>query len=382
MPSKNVSMIKSTLDKAHQRRVSQITERQRSLPGWRTQVAEERSRLADLLSIPTESRSAAHLREIVALRHSISVTEDEIRRAESGNESLEYIVAAMPVLSDYYNRPPEVTVRAACPSRETAPYNILSAIMAHNQQDSTASIMRDTGEISRSQLHERYLSDTEGRRTEQDDSSCREPDCYGTMALTEDETAYVCDVCGLSEHNLVLERSGSESTDRFKCTYQRATHLSEIISQIQAKVASDIPQIVFDDIYDYMVRRRISPKSLDYFKMRDILKSLGHRKYYEQAPHILQKVAGIAPPSFTPRQEAQLKHMFRQVEELFPEVKPKDRNNFLTYAYVIRKSLELLSLDRHLYYFRKLSHERKLREHDHTWRKMCRILNWEYIPSF
>ena len=67
---------------------------------------------------------------------------------------------------------------------------------------------------------------------------------------------------------------------------------------------------------------------------------------------------------------------------VFPTpVCPKNRKNFLSYSYVLHKFCELLELDDLLVYFPLLKSREKLQQQDRIWEKICRSLQWQYIPS-
>ena len=79
--------------------------------------------------------------------------------------------------------------------------------------------------------------------------------------------------------------------------------------------------------------------------------------------------------------EEKLRMMFKEIQGPFMKHCPKTRKNFLSYAYVIRKFLELLGQDKFIRYFPLLKSREKLYQQDCIWKKMCKVLKWEYIPS-
>ena len=79
--------------------------------------------------------------------------------------------------------------------------------------------------------------------------------------------------------------------------------------------------------------------------------------------------------------ENKLRRMFKEIQEPFMEVCPKDRKNFMSYSYVLHKMCELLELDQFLSCFPLLKSRQKLHGQDIIWKKICYILRWEFIPS-
>ena len=60
---------------------------------------------------------------------------------------------------------------------------------------------------------------------------------------------------------------------------------------------------------------------------------------------------------------------------------PDYRLNFLNYYYVLFKFCELLEENTYLEDIPLLKDREKLIEQDGTWKKMCYVLNWEFIPT-
>ena len=120
---------------------------------------------------------------------------------------------------------------------------------------------------------------------------------------------------------------------------------------------------------------------LNHIKMRQILKRLNLNKYYEHTHHIINKLNGLPPPVLSRDVEEKMRFMFKEIQKPFSECCPKNRKNFLSYAYVIRKFLELLGHDVFIPYFPLLKSREKLYQQDCIWRKMCKLLKWEFISS-
>ena len=73
--------------------------------------------------------------------------------------------------------------------------------------------------------------------------------------------------------------------------------------------------------------------------------------------------------------------MFKEIQEPFMKVCPKNRKNFLSYSYVLHKFVELLELDQYKSCFPLLKSREKLHQQDKIWKDICKILKWEYIRS-
>ena len=60
---------------------------------------------------------------------------------------------------------------------------------------------------------------------------------------------------------------------------------------------------------------------------------------------------------------------------------PPERQNFLSYTYVLHKFCELLELDDLLRCFPLLKSREKLQEQDAIWEKICNDLGWCFYKS-
>ena len=121
--------------------------------------------------------------------------------------------------------------------------------------------------------------------------------------------------------------------------------------------------------------------TLDYNKIRNILKKNKINKYYEHIPYILNRITGKSSPQLTPELEDKLREMFRQIQGPFLKHSPKNRKNFLSYSYVLHKFLEILGEDKYIMYFPLLKSRQKLHQQEQIWEKICEDLNWQFIKS-
>ena len=157
---------------------------------------------------------------------------------------------------------------------------------------------------------------------------------------------------------------------------------NEWLSQVQGKELTDIAPEVFDLILLEIKKDRIknmlnvTPK-----KVRHYLKKLGLNKYYEHTAHIICRLNGKQPPSIPSEIEDKLRRMFREIQEPFMEVCPKNRKNFLSYSYVFHKFVELLGFDEYKELFPLLKSREKLHQQDLIWKDICKIIGWMFIKS-
>jgi hypothetical protein len=209
--------------------------------------------------------------------------------------------------------------------------------------------------------------------------------CQLEKILYLSEGKVICKGCG--DETLILIDSDKPSykdppREVTYFSYQRINHFNECLAQFQAKETTDIPQEVYDKIILELKKERIKDMTkLNSIKIRDILKKLKKNKYYEHIPHIINKLNGVAPPVMSRETEEILRRMFKEIQIPFHKFCPKDRSNFLSYAYVLRKFVELLELDEFIECFSLLKDREKLYEQDKIWKDICKYLDWEFIPS-
>ena len=165
------------------------------------------------------------------------------------------------------------------------------------------------------------------------------------------------------------------------CMYKRMNHFSEKLSQIQGKERTQLEPTLLASIREEIDKMNLTIEDVTPKVIKMILKKLDKSKFYEHCNLITHKINGYRLPHFTFQQEEKLKDMFNLIQKPFEKHSPPGRKNFLNYAYIFRKMLELLSLDEMLPFFSELKSRDKLYSQDEHWRKICQDLNWEFIPS-
>ena len=193
------------------------------------------------------------------------------------------------------------------------------------------------------------------------------------------ESSYICQLCGSSEIVIIDE----DKQIKDYSPYKRLNHFKEWLEQLQAKQTPDIPEQLFDEIINELIKNRIYDLSIltkDYIKK--ILKKLNYNSYYEHIIYIINKLNNIPPPKLSKDMEKIFNSMFNQIQEPWELYKPKYRKNFLSYSYVLYKFCEILNLKHLLKYFSLHKDYNKIRENDEIWKKICNHLNWTYNISY
>jgi hypothetical protein len=205
----------------------------------------------------------------------------------------------------------------------------------------------------------------------------------GEIIPVEQEGVLVCNKCGNNFQYLIEnEKPSYKEPPKEVCfyAYKRINHFREILAQFQAKETTQIPEDVLLNIKEQIKKERIIMSQFNNKKAKDILKKLGYNKYYEHIPYIKEKF-GIKPPVMMPDFEERLCSLFMDIQAPYAKFCPDDRVNFLNYYYTVNKLCELLDKPEFLSYFPMLKDREKIIEQDEIWKKICNLLNWEYIPT-
>ncbi len=207
--------------------------------------------------------------------------------------------------------------------------------------------------------------------------------CGGEWIQVDYKGLVICNKCGIQKQFLVEhEKPSYKEPPKEVCfyAYKRINHFREILAQFQAKETTQIPDEVLKNIRSQIKKERITLKQMTNKKAKDILKKLGYNKYYEHIPFIKDKL-GIRPPIMSPELEEKLCNLFMEIQMPYAKHCPDDRVNFLNYYYVLYKMCELLDEKTFLPFFPMLKDPVKRIEQDEIWKKICKELHWEFVPT-
>jgi hypothetical protein len=209
--------------------------------------------------------------------------------------------------------------------------------------------------------------------------SCK---CGGELIPIQYEGNKVCNNCGIQEKYIIEQESNNyKDPPKEVCfyAYKRINHFKEILAQFQAKETTQIPPEILTNLKKQIKKERLTLEHLTTGKCKELLNKLGYNKYYEHISFIKDKL-GIRPPIMSQKLEHKLCMLFVEIEKQYNKHCPDDRVNFLNYYYVLYKLCELLGETYFLPYFPMLKDPTKRIEQDVIWKKICRELNWRFIP--
>jgi hypothetical protein len=205
----------------------------------------------------------------------------------------------------------------------------------------------------------------------------------GELIPLEEDGILICNICSRSIPYLIEnEKPSYKEPPKEVCfyAYKRINHFKEILAQFQGKETTQIPPDVIENIKLQIKKERIEICEITNNKTKEILKKLGYNKYYEHIPFIKDKL-GIKPPIMSPELEETLCNLFIELQSPYSKYCPDDRVNFLNYYYTAYKLCELLGEKIYLEHFPMLKDPEKRMEQDIIWKKICKELDWEFIPT-
>jgi hypothetical protein len=294
------------------------------------------------------------------------IDEDPGNRKKYESEMSDYIIKCMPYMTQYTDDIGE----------ETNTDNVFN--------------VKETVGLKRKDIFTDYLIEVEkqniSRPRERTMETCQTcPD--SNIIHIHDTSDLVCDGCGVVVAALISEeltyKEEQETSEKVvNYSYKRENHFNEWLSQFQAQEMTTIPPEVIEQLRAELKKIKIKNlEDITHAKVRGLLKKLRLNKYYEHVPYITNILSGIKPPNMPQELEEYLRIMFKDIQKPFDENCPTERKNFLSYSYVLYKFCELLGEDDYLQYFPLLKSKEKLYQQDVIWKKICRDLKWEFIPT-
>jgi len=300
--------------------------------------------------------------------------EREIKSIESREEEYAYLLDTQAIISDYVEATREGNVTALKPDRSGGITNYIAKL----------------DNVEKDRLMNDYYRAVDPMYVNPkdlyvDNIKCEK--CAGRNVTTDGYI--VCSACGFvagaSSDFQVSYKDVQDVLLKMPFAYKRQNRFREILSTMQAKENTDIPEHVIDAVQEELQKERnVDLTALDTPKVKSILKKLGLVKYYEHSPSIIIALNGLPPISIPPHVEEQFNILFTAIQEPF-EIVRKDiaptRSNFLSYTFCLYKFSELLGLEDLMENFPLLKSRDKLSVQDKLWKGICDILGWEFRPS-
>jgi hypothetical protein len=379
----NVAKSKKTLDTQHNIKLTEFHHKAEQLVYLKNRLSCLTASIDDLeskrKSSPTDKLV---IEKLLGYKDELDILRRTIDELENVDNEIDYLTNTAPILFKYYDivekgKPEDNTNKPIIGDK-----SILKWLVKNKEQETTPN------KEDRASLLDKYMALTDETYIKNIDTEIQQK-CHMcgscNLNIMLNDGIMFCNDCSCVEY-IIVDHDRPSYKDPPKeisyFSYKRINHFNEWLNQIQGKETTEIPEEIYDAILMEMKKQRFTNLAdLKLNKVREILKQLGFHKYYEHSPHILHKLNGLPILNLEPEIEEKLRTMFKLIQPPFLKYMPNNRKNFLSYPYVIHKSLQLLGKDEYLHNFHLLKSRDKLHQQDMIWKKICEELGWHFIRS-
>jgi hypothetical protein len=394
--SNNVNEQRLTIDAIHNIQLDKFEKSRNNVDELTKMLTDAQEKYKILNEIPRQDLTDEQLDETFILRDQMDTLEKNLASIIENQEEYNYLLDTGHLLFHYYDKfkGNKSASGKHYKSSEATKKNVLDFFHT-KQQGSPKSLSptdttspTPTHDYSKSEIINNYLSKIDDNFVcpfDYEDSLEYCQQCNKERTVIPSEGIVVCTNCGFQD-SIIIDSDKPSYKDPPReisyFAYKRINHFNEWLAQFQAKESTEIPKEVFDRLLIEIKKERISNMAtLSTTKLREILKKLRLNKYYEHVPHIINRLNGLPAPVMTRETEEKLRMMFKEIQTPFLKYCPRNRKNFLSYAYVLHKFVQLLEMDEFLVCFPLLKSREKLHQQDQIWKKICEELQWEFIKS-
>jgi hypothetical protein len=162
--------------------------------------------------------------------------------------------------------------------------------------------------------------------------------------------------------------------------YTKEEYFEKWMDSIQAKESQLITLQDLTKIILQFHSKRMSAKDVTLFRIKKILKQLKLSKHNQHIIQIWATITKKKPPRLTESEEFRFKTMFKQIHEIWDDIKPPDRHNFLNYSYILYKFCQLIGRNDFLPFLRIYLHKvpDKIMSEEIIFKKFCDKLGWTF----
>jgi hypothetical protein len=271
---------------------------------------------------------------------------------------------------------------------ETAPVkNIMSYLLGDEEETKDKEETKDNTQC-RATLQNEYLlmMDKEYACSKSKISLIRKcKKCSVDKVIIYGESIMTCPKCGESEDIFIESDIPSHRetfTEKPKYPYKRKGHCIEKLNQFLCKGTANIPTDVFTTLEEEVAKHGLEKKELNIKFLEKMLKKHRMSDYYEYIMFIYSKMTGTPPQTITREEYELVLKMFEAADEVYEKkFKPKSRNNFLKYTFVLNKIFLTIGRKDIAQHFKLLKSPLKMKEQERIWNLICNELEWKYHCS-
>jgi hypothetical protein len=336
----------------------------------------EKKRLISCLS----SLKPNNIDEYMGLCDKLKEVNLELRELKRKKKN--YMLDNSKYIFDYFEQKQQISSDANNLNQNTNSLNSFFKLHNNNNHNNTQALSKNT--------YQQYWYNVNNEITNIKDFIVNTDICAicnnGELISQDEDGILICNnnKCG-KYVTYIVDSSKSTSKDPPNevsyTAYIRLNHFKEIISQFQAKETTQIPDEVITAIKKRIKKERITDiLSINYDKMREILRKLGYNKYFEHIQYI-NSILGIKPPIMSEELHETLCVLFIEIQKPWAVHCPLNRTNFFNYTYTLHQLCVLLGQVQYLPYIQMMKDREKQLEQDLIWKKVCKDLDWEYSPT-
>lgn len=391
---------KTTLDHKHNEVLNNIIGRENEIPNLEKKIKSLEKNLAKFQNIPSSSLNETELEEKLNITEEINNINKELNNLRNSQDKNDYLLNTSLMLYHYFDEDSvyvDSHVRKSKSNKSSTRKTVLDFFSSNKKKESPKKIPKKPKDQevktvfnNKKQIMDTYMSivdknyvKTVNNLTTEEIDLCKK--CNESRIFDSTHGVLICSKCGVEEKILIDSDTPSYKEPPREITYfayKKINHANEFLSQFQAKESTDISPEIFDKIVDELKKETyINIKTVSPQKIREVLKKLELTKYYEHCHYITNRLTGKPAPTIDSELEETLRNMFKEVQGPWMKFCPPERANFFSYPYIFYKFFQLLEKDEYLPYCRLLKSREKLQEHDEVWRKICRELRWQFIPT-
>lgn len=360
---------RATIDELHDNRMREFEEYYETLP-------DKIKMLNDLESLVLEKDDKDYHKNEYIKKNKIVSLKKEIFRMKDKSDMTEYLSNVATVFKKMIDSPKEKT------KADTDGINKYIIVKEGKQKG---------------KLLKEYMAASNGyylKETKENTSKLFECNECGSRCISNHiECTIICENCGICKQwqDPDIPQWSDECDVSKAYRYKRLGYFIEHLYRLQAKECTVIPDSVINKLLVELRKRRITdPEQITTKLIRGFLKSLDLTSYYDNVNSIIRTLSGKEAPEFPESLEDKLVIMFMRTQGPFERWKHliPDRNNYLSYPYVIRKLLVIISKNeespdilKFVKWFPLLKSRQKLWHQEKLWEKICSELGWTFYKS-